>query len=175
MLEPLAVDPKRSVAPAANSMASARLVFPAPAGPTSAITRVPFVDSPVLLAMRDSPSSDSPARESLFTTALGRHLEAPPSACFCGFARGVLAYPPRFISEHGCLGRGFLRHERSQGTSGKFAGRDACARLEGHPEAHVQARMGRQCRARRRRRRFLRLLRAAFAARPHRAGLRFRR
>src|SRR4051812_13159347 len=46
MLEPLAVDPKRSVAPAANSMASARLVFPAPAGPPNADTRVPFADSP---------------------------------------------------------------------------------------------------------------------------------
>ena len=48
MLEPLAVDPNRSVAPAANSIASARLVFPAPAGPTSAITRVPFADSPAM-------------------------------------------------------------------------------------------------------------------------------
>src|SRR5579885_2662928 len=48
MLEPLAVDPNRSVVPAANSMASARLVFPAPAGPTSAITRVPFADSPAM-------------------------------------------------------------------------------------------------------------------------------
>src|SRR6476659_10071620 len=48
MLEPLAVDPSRSVAPAANSIASARLVFPAPAGPTSAITRVPFADSPAM-------------------------------------------------------------------------------------------------------------------------------
>src|SRR5207248_1625446 len=48
MLEPLAVDPNRSVAPAANSIASARLVFPAPAGPTSAITRVPLVDSPAM-------------------------------------------------------------------------------------------------------------------------------
>src|SRR5436853_3211131 len=48
MLEPLAVDPSRSVAPAANSIASARLVFPAPAGPTSAITRVPLVDPPAM-------------------------------------------------------------------------------------------------------------------------------
>src|SRR4051794_13320382 len=48
MLEPLAVDPNRSVAPAANNIASARLVFPAPAGPTSAITRVPLVDSPAM-------------------------------------------------------------------------------------------------------------------------------
>src|SRR5947199_9273802 len=110
MLEPLAVDPRRSVAPAANSMASARLVFPAPAGPTSAITPVPLADSPVLLAMRDSPSSDSPARESLFTTALGRHLEAPPSACSCGFARGAIAHPPRSIPDPGRLRRGSLPH-----------------------------------------------------------------
>src|SRR5204862_6667541 len=48
MLEPLAVDPRRSLVPAANSIASARLVFPAPAGPTSAITRVPFEDSPAM-------------------------------------------------------------------------------------------------------------------------------
>src|SRR3954449_11345188 len=48
MLEPLAVDPRRSVVPAANSIASAKLVFPAPAGPTSAITRVPLVDSPAM-------------------------------------------------------------------------------------------------------------------------------
>ena len=54
MLEPLAVDPNRSVAPAANSIASARLVFPAPAGPTSAITRVPLDGCP---AMRTLPSS----------------------------------------------------------------------------------------------------------------------
>src|SRR5207253_620721 len=48
MLELLAVDPNRSVAPAANSIASARLVFAAPAGPTSAITRAPLVDSPAM-------------------------------------------------------------------------------------------------------------------------------
>src|SRR3954453_2615518 len=48
MLEPLAVDPNRSVAPAANSMASAKLVFPAPAGPTSAITRVPLDGCPAM-------------------------------------------------------------------------------------------------------------------------------
>src|SRR3954464_5687738 len=48
MLEPLAVDPNRSVVPAANNIASARLVFPAPAGPTSAITRVPLVGSPAM-------------------------------------------------------------------------------------------------------------------------------
>src|SRR4249919_4183103 len=48
MLEPLAVDPNRSVAPAANNIASARLVFPAPAGPTSAITRVPLDGCPAM-------------------------------------------------------------------------------------------------------------------------------
>src|SRR6476661_3899247 len=48
MLEPLAVDPNRSVAPAANNIASARLVFPAPAGPTSAITRVPWDGCPAM-------------------------------------------------------------------------------------------------------------------------------
>src|SRR5580765_6889003 len=48
MLEPLAVDPNRSVDPAANCIASARLVFPAPAGPTSAITRVPLDGCPAM-------------------------------------------------------------------------------------------------------------------------------
>src|SRR5215212_5514561 len=71
MLEPLAVDPNRSLAPAANSIASARLVFPAPAGPTSAITRVPLVDSP---AMRFSFVRFTGARVAL-TKALGRRLE----------------------------------------------------------------------------------------------------
>src|SRR5690349_526968 len=70
MLEPLAVDPNRSVAPAANSIASARLVFPAPAGPTSAITRVPFAGCP---AMRLS-FVRCRARESR-RKALGRRCE----------------------------------------------------------------------------------------------------
>src|SRR5205823_15130090 len=89
MLEPLAVDPNRSVAPAANSMASARLVFPAPAGPTSAITRVPLVDSP---AMRLS-FVPLRARESL-EEALGRPIrKRPPSACFQRKARGAHILP----------------------------------------------------------------------------------
>src|SRR3954469_3802015 len=68
MLEPLAVDPNRSVVPAANSIASARLVFPAPAGPTSAITRVPLVDSPAMrLSLRPVHG-----RTSRFRKALGR-------------------------------------------------------------------------------------------------------
>src|SRR5690349_4071825 len=70
MLEPLAVEPNRSVAPAANSIASARLVFPAPAGPTSAITRVPLDGCP---AMRLS-FVPARARESLLLKALGRRL-----------------------------------------------------------------------------------------------------
>src|SRR5438128_7782137 len=81
MLEPLAVDPNRSVAPAANSIASARLVFPAPAGPASAITRVPF-DSPALLStMCDSPFVPLRARESLSREALRRlpgNIHRPP-------------------------------------------------------------------------------------------------
>src|SRR5881398_1874166 len=77
MLEPLAVDPNRSMVPAANSIASARLVFPAPAGPTSAITRVPFADSP---AMRFS-LRPVHGRASRIIEALGRrpgNLHRPP-------------------------------------------------------------------------------------------------
>src|SRR5919112_2326959 len=70
MLEPLAVDPNRSLAPAANNIASARLVFPAPAGPTSAITRVPFADFP---AMRLSLRAVTGARVAS-PEALGRQL-----------------------------------------------------------------------------------------------------
>src|SRR3982751_296788 len=71
MLEPLAVDPNRSVAPAANNIASARLVFPAPAGPTSAITRVPLDGCP---AMRFSLRAVAGARVAS-CEALGRRLE----------------------------------------------------------------------------------------------------
>src|SRR5690606_12315246 len=46
-LEPLAGEPWRSMVPEANSIASARLVFPAPAGPTSAIARVPLAIAPL--------------------------------------------------------------------------------------------------------------------------------
>src|SRR5688500_13873328 len=52
MLEPLSVEPWRLVVPAANSIASARLVLPAPAGPTSAIARVPFDLPPFVPGMR---------------------------------------------------------------------------------------------------------------------------
>src|SRR5579885_818836 len=85
MLEPLAVDPSRSVAPAANSMASARLVFPAPAGPTSAITRVPLDGCPAMrLSLRAVTGAASRTRK-----ALGRRLvKQPPSACFALLARG---------------------------------------------------------------------------------------
>src|ERR1700760_1810440 len=71
MLEPLAVEPRRSVAPAANSIASARLVFPAPAGPTSAITRVPLDCSPAMrLSLRPVHG-----RARRFHLALGRLVE----------------------------------------------------------------------------------------------------
>src|SRR5678816_2774105 len=86
MLEPLAVDPNRSVVPAANSIASARLVFPAPAGPTSAITRVPLVGSP---AMRLS-FVPFGRRESLLGRRSGAYVKHSPSACFSRKARGVL-------------------------------------------------------------------------------------
>src|SRR5919205_268370 len=77
MLEPLAVDPNRSVAPAANSIASARLVFPAPAGPTSAITRVPFADSPAMrLSLRAVTARESLSREAL--RRLSGNLHRPP-------------------------------------------------------------------------------------------------
>ena len=52
LLLPFAVEPSRSVAPAANNMASARLVFPAPAGPTSAIARVPLAIPGMRLSLR---------------------------------------------------------------------------------------------------------------------------
>src|SRR3954451_3094214 len=83
MLEPLAVDPNRSVAPAANSMASARLVFPAPAGPTSAITRVPF-DSP---AMRLSLRAIR-ARESLSRRRSGAYVGCFTVRLFSAVCKG---------------------------------------------------------------------------------------
>src|SRR6476620_6631709 len=77
MLEPLAVDPNRSVAPAANSIASARLVFPAPAGPTSAITRVPFEDSPAMrLSLR--PVHGRASRSHKGARAPAGNLHRPP-------------------------------------------------------------------------------------------------
>src|SRR6476619_2319337 len=87
MLEPLVVDPNRSVASAANNIAAARLVFPAPAGPTSAITRVPLDGCPAMrlslraVQRRASRSKGAPAPV----------LKISPSACFQPFARGLLA------------------------------------------------------------------------------------
>src|ERR1043165_5674890 len=76
MLEPLAVDPNRSVGPAANSIASANLVFPAPAGPTSAITRVPLDGCPAmrlyLRAVRGARVAQRGARAPLMETSTVR-------------------------------------------------------------------------------------------------------
>src|SRR5437588_6706330 len=103
MLEPLAVDPRRSVAPAANSMASARLVFPAPAGPTSAITRVPF-DSP---AMRISLRAMT-ARESLQPRRSGACVNISPSDGFRLLARGLVL--PLEFNGNARLRTGVLPH-----------------------------------------------------------------
>src|SRR5437899_10976062 len=85
MLEPLAVDPNRSPAPAANNIASARLVFPAPAGPTSAITRVPLDGCP---AMRLSLRAVTGAR-----VASHEGARAPPETItvrlFCALGKRV--------------------------------------------------------------------------------------
>src|SRR4051794_13873795 len=115
MLEPLAVDPSRSVAPAANSIASARLVFPAPAGPTSAITRVPFTDSP---AMRVSLRAVTGARGTLERGAPAPIWKPSPSACLRRFARGVVSLPARLVVERTRCALGFLQGERQQGSSG---------------------------------------------------------
>src|SRR6476620_6788730 len=87
MLEPLAVDPNRSVAPAANSIASAKLVFPAPAGPTSAITRVPLDGCP---AIRLSLRACEGARVASHEGARAPSSKRPPSACFALLARGLV-------------------------------------------------------------------------------------
>src|SRR5438270_9600141 len=85
MLEPLAVDPNRSLAPAANNIASARLVFPAPAGPTSAITRVPLVDSPAMrLSLR--PVHGRASRTKRRSGALSGNLHRP--LVFCPWQEG---------------------------------------------------------------------------------------
>src|SRR5206468_5038787 len=110
MLEPLAVDPNRSVAPAANSMASAILVFPAPAGPTSAITRVPLNGCP---AMRLSLRAVTGARVAQERRS-GAVWKLPPSACFESFARGE---PPSLARGWGTQGdvNGRLRRQSSKG------------------------------------------------------------
>src|SRR5579872_891320 len=109
MLEPLAVDPSRSVAPAANSMASARLVFPAPAGPTSAITRVPFANSP---AMRLSLRAVTGARVAQKRRS-GACLETITVRLFPSVGKGLLIHSWRFILEQACLPRGFGGDGRS--------------------------------------------------------------
>src|SRR5438874_7755914 len=87
MLEPLAVDPNRSPAPAANSIASARLVFPAPAGPTSAITRVPLDGCPAMrLSLRAVTGAASRSRERRF----GACLETPTVRLFSAIGKGVI-------------------------------------------------------------------------------------
>src|SRR6476469_10785861 len=74
MLEPLAVDPNRSVVPAANSIASARLVFPAPAGPTSAITRVPLDGCPAMrLSLRACEGARVASHEGARAPSRNRH------------------------------------------------------------------------------------------------------
>src|SRR3954454_7341006 len=85
MLEPLAVDPNRSVAPAANNIASARLVFPAPAGPTSAITRVPLDGCP---AMRISLRAVSGARVALKWRS-GAYVETSTVRLFSAVGKGA--------------------------------------------------------------------------------------
>src|SRR3982750_3386440 len=95
MLEPLAVDPNRSVAPAANSMASAKLVFPAPAGPTSAITRVPLDGCPT---MRLSLRAVAGARVALKRGAPAPFRKRPPSACFARLARGLVSAPGESVA-----------------------------------------------------------------------------
>src|SRR5438034_11010321 len=103
MLEPLAVDPNRSVAPAANSIASARLVFRGPAGPTSAITRVPLDGCP---AMRLSLRAVNGARVASHE-ALGRRFETPTVRLFFGLGKSVRRGSWQFVAEQGSIGRGW--------------------------------------------------------------------
>src|SRR4051812_10770495 len=119
MLEPLAVDPNRSVAPAANSMASAKLVFPAPAGPTSAMTRVPLDGCPAMrLSLRAVTGARVGSREALGRRVRNDHrptvLRAwqECSLAIIAVCRGTGFGPARF-------GRG---DGRSEGTSCGFAG-----------------------------------------------------
>src|SRR4051812_3089964 len=102
MLEPLAVDPNRSVVPAANSIASARLVFPAPAGPTSAITRVPLGDSPAIrLSLRAVAARESLRRRS------GAYVEFFPVRLFSGVCKRGVWHAARFAPERARRGRRF--------------------------------------------------------------------
>src|SRR3982751_6425121 len=106
MLEPLAVDPNRSVAPAANSKASARLVFPAPAGPASAITRVPLDGCPAMrLSLRPFHGRASRSLKGA-RAPLGKPT---PSACFTALARVLVTAPSRLVVERAPAGRGCWR------------------------------------------------------------------
>src|SRR3954452_10851748 len=163
MLEPLAVDPNRSMAPAANSIASARLVFPAPAGPTSAITRVPF-DSPALLStMCDSPFVPLQARGSLLEGRSGADLERFTVRLFLAEGKGGRYGSERLIVERARANLGFHDHGRQERTPGDFARGNAGAGVEGHRCSNLQAHVGRQCRPRGRGGRLLRILRLAIA------------
>src|SRR3954465_5359882 len=113
MLEPLAVDPSRSVVPAAKSIPSARVVFPAPAGPTSAITRVPL-DSPTmrlsLVRFTGARVAHTGARAPQLERATVRLFSAVGKRGLYGLGaarRGTRPQWPRFIS-----------HGRHEGTSG---------------------------------------------------------
>src|SRR5437763_5756867 len=94
MLELLAVDPNRSVAPAANNIASARLVFPAPAGPTSAITRVPLDGCPAMrLSLRAVAGAARRSRERRF----GACLETLTVRLFFALGKSVRCGPLQFL------------------------------------------------------------------------------
>src|SRR3982751_1889709 len=137
MLEPLAVDPRRSVAPAANSMASARLVFPAPAGPTSAITRVPFADSPPMrLSLRpfDGRSESLKALDALFDETFTVRLFL--AVCKRGTAPFQQGWAGKGASDRGKYRR-TCREGRNcagwqEGPTRTNAGRDPGAGLEGN-------------------------------------------
>src|SRR5438874_3754498 len=115
MLEPLAVDPNRSVAPAANSIASARLVFPAPAGPTSAITRVPLVDSPGPVPfMCDSPFVRFTGARVASKGARAPHQETSTVRLFSAEGKGG-RYGSRAVWERSGAHSGFDAHGKSSG------------------------------------------------------------
>src|SRR5688572_32668911 len=95
MLEPLSVEPWRLVAPAANSIASARLVFPAPAGPTSAIARVPFDLPPFVPGMRLSSVRSSGAESQ--ECAPGRSRNEQRRTLSRTRQGGIIAPPARLV------------------------------------------------------------------------------
>src|SRR5437868_6805580 len=135
MLDPLVVEPRRSVAPAAKSIASARLVFPAPAGPTSAITRVPLNGCP---AMRLSLRAVAGARVALKRGASAPFRKPPPSACFERLARGSVWAPMESVAEQAAMKRGCRADGRSQGTCSEIADGNAVAGVEGHHRPDLQ-------------------------------------